>query len=63
MTQRVRCGKPTDHASPRVPRAALLLGAALVLPNFGMLGFLLTPEARAMGYVAAGSFFDAPRAS
>ena len=32
-----------------------------LLKSFGVLGFMLTPIARAMGYVAAGSFVDAPR--
>ncbi|MEY4577094.1 MAG: hypothetical protein RL701_1797 [Pseudomonadota bacterium] len=32
-----------------------------LIKSFGVLGFMLTPVARAMGYVAAGSFVDAPR--
>ncbi|MET0285491.1 MAG: DUF1552 domain-containing protein [Polyangiales bacterium] len=32
-----------------------------LLKSFGALGFLLTPVARAMGYVAGGTFVDAPR--
>jgi hypothetical protein len=32
-----------------------------LLKSFGALSFLLTPVARAMGYIAAGSFVDAPR--
>jgi len=32
-----------------------------LIKSFGALGFLLTPIGRAMGYVAGGSFVDAPR--
>jgi hypothetical protein len=32
-----------------------------LIKSFGVLGFLLTPVARAMGYVAGGTFVDAPR--
>jgi hypothetical protein len=32
-----------------------------LIKSFGVLGFLLTPVARAMGYIAAGTFVDAPR--
>jgi hypothetical protein len=32
-----------------------------LLKSFGVLGFMLTPIARAMGYAAAGSFVGAPR--
>jgi len=32
-----------------------------LIKSFGVLGFLLTPVGRAMGYVAASSFVDAPR--
>jgi Protein of unknown function (DUF1552) len=32
-----------------------------LIKSFGVLGFMLTPVARAMGYVAAGTFVDAPR--
>jgi hypothetical protein len=32
-----------------------------LIKSFGVLGFMLTPVARAMGYIAAGTFVDAPR--
>ncbi len=32
-----------------------------LIQRFGILGFALTPIARAMGYIAGGSFVDAPR--
>ena len=32
-----------------------------LMKAFGALSFLLTPVARAMGYVAGGSFVNAPR--
>ncbi|HKU39267.1 MAG TPA: DUF1552 domain-containing protein [Polyangiales bacterium] len=32
-----------------------------LIKSFGVLGFMLTPIARAMGYVAGGTFVDAPR--
>ena len=32
-----------------------------LIKGFGTIGFLLTPIARAMGYIAAGTFVDAPR--
>jgi hypothetical protein len=32
-----------------------------LIKSFGVLGFMLTPVARAMGYVAGGSFVGAPR--